>query len=117
MTRDINKPDLQPVTEIKMCKAQVDRDAAPFLLFETVRINAGERPHQGGLAVVDVTCCSDDDVFHRGLLGTVFTRKALFQLVFGARLLLVMALGFSTSGPSQTLASSQFPARLCRTMS
>ncbi len=36
-------------------EAEVDRDAAPLLLLEPVRVHAGERAHESGLAVVDVS--------------------------------------------------------------
>ena len=43
------------VGEFRPGKAQLDGDAAPFLFFETVAVYAGQRAHQRGLAVIDVS--------------------------------------------------------------
>ena len=40
--------------------AELDRDAARLLLLQAVGVDAGERLHQRGLAVVDVACGADD---------------------------------------------------------
>ena len=47
-----------------MRKTQVNGYAALLFFFETIGIDAGECPDQGGLAVVDMAGGSDDDVFH-----------------------------------------------------
>jgi hypothetical protein len=41
-------------------EAEVDRDAARLFFLQPVGVDAGERLDQGGLAMVDVTCGSDD---------------------------------------------------------
>ncbi len=46
-------------------KAEVDRDAALFLLAQPIGIGAGQRQDQRALAVIDVTCSADDDVLHQ----------------------------------------------------
>ena len=47
--------------------AEVERDAARLLLRQAVGVHAGERLHQGGLAVVDVAGGADDHAdAHRG---------------------------------------------------
>ncbi len=40
--------------------AQLDRDAARLFFLQAVRLHAGERAHQRGLAMVDVACGADD---------------------------------------------------------
>ena len=41
-------------------EAEVDRDAARLLLLQAVGVDAGQRAHQRGLAVVDVAGGADD---------------------------------------------------------
>jgi len=41
-----------------------DSDAAPLLLGEAVGIDAGQSPHQGALAVIDMTCGAHDNGLH-----------------------------------------------------
>ena len=50
--------------QIEVGKADIDGDAAPLLLFQPVGIGAGERAHQGALAVVNVAGGADDDGLH-----------------------------------------------------
>ena len=51
--------------EIEVGKTDVDGDAAPFLLFQAIGIDAGEGAHQGALAVVNMARGADDDSLHR----------------------------------------------------
>jgi hypothetical protein len=44
--------------------AQFDADAALLFLGQAVGVDAGERAHQRGLAVVDVACGADDHQVH-----------------------------------------------------
>ena len=41
-------------------EAEIDRDAARLLLLQAVGIDAGQRPHQRGLAVIDMARGADD---------------------------------------------------------
>src|SRR6202011_1586028 len=52
--------------QLKIGKANIDRDTAAFLFFQAISIDAGERLHQRGLAVVDVACRTYDDGLHWG---------------------------------------------------
>ncbi len=45
---------------VRIGVAEIDRDAAPFLLFQPVRVDAGQRAHEGRLAVVDMARRPDD---------------------------------------------------------
>src|SRR5258708_36214940 len=56
--------------------AQFDRDAALLFLFEAVGIDAGQRAHQRGLAVVDMSGCADD----HGRCVLVSARRATVRL-------------------------------------
>src|SRR5579872_7030830 len=67
---NIDKTYLQPVAQVEVSESQVNRDAAPLLFFQPIRIDARERPHQGGLAVVNVACGSNHKMSHRS-----FTRN------------------------------------------
>src|SRR5215472_4889751 len=49
--------------EFKMGESDIDGDAAALFFGEAVGIDAGERLHQSGLAMIDVAGRSDDDVF------------------------------------------------------
>src|SRR5205823_1817630 len=46
--------------EIEVREAELDGDAALLLLLQAVGVDAGERAHQRGLAVVDVSGGADD---------------------------------------------------------
>ncbi len=49
------------VPELGVGEAEVDRDAALLLLLQAVGVGAGERAHEGALAVVDVAGGPDDE--------------------------------------------------------
>ena len=51
---NVHEAEPQAGREIEVGKSQVDGDAAAFLFFQPVGVDAGERFDQGGLAVVDV---------------------------------------------------------------
>ena len=51
--------------ELEVRKAQVDGDAAALLFRQAVGVDAGQRLHQRGFAVVDVPGGPDDDGLHR----------------------------------------------------
>ena len=55
VARHVHQGQPQTVAQIERRIAEVDRDAAPLLLGQPVRILSGQRPDEPGLAVVDVT--------------------------------------------------------------
>ena len=63
MTGDVHHPDVLPVRQVEGGKAQLDGDSALFLLFQAVGVGAGHRLDQGGLAVIDVSGRTEDDLF------------------------------------------------------
>src|SRR5687768_9108430 len=56
---NVDEADLVVVGE-PAGKAEVDGDAAAFLFGKAVGVDAGERAHERGLAVIDVARRSDD---------------------------------------------------------
>jgi hypothetical protein len=59
--RDVDEVELDPIVEREMGVADVDGHPAAPLLGEAVGVDAGERPEERGLAVVDVAGRADDD--------------------------------------------------------
>src|SRR2546423_15036487 len=55
MPRDVDDARLDGVVQRERRESEVDGYASPLLLLPAVGIDAGERLHQGRLAVVDVT--------------------------------------------------------------
>ena len=53
-------PTVSPAGSVQVREAELDGDAALFFLFEPIGVDAGERAHQRGLAVIDVTGGADD---------------------------------------------------------
>ena len=66
--RHIDEPQPQSFAighgQVQIGKADVDRDAATLFFLKPVGIDAGQRLHQRGLAVIDVACGAYDDGFH-----------------------------------------------------
>ena len=60
MTGHVDEAELAAVAEVAVGVAQVDGDAARLLLLEAIGIDAGQRLHQRGLAVIDMARRSDD---------------------------------------------------------
>ena len=56
-----------PVRKLERRVAELDRDPAPLLLGQPVRVLAGQRPHEPRLAVVDVTRGADRQRHQRRL--------------------------------------------------
>ena len=54
------KPSTDAVRRRQIGKAEIDRDAARFLLLQAIGIDAGQRAHQRGLAVIDMAGGADD---------------------------------------------------------
>ena len=61
VTRNVDEVELGSVVQREMGVADVDRHAARPLFRQAVRVDAGQGPEQGGLAVVDVAGGPDDD--------------------------------------------------------
>jgi hypothetical protein len=49
---------------LQVRETDVDGDAAPFLFFQAIRVDARERFDESGLAVIDVPGRADDDILH-----------------------------------------------------
>ena len=68
VARNIDKAQLQLLSigglQFEMSEADVDGNAAAFFFSQTVGVNAGERLHQPGLAVINVTRRAYDDRPH-----------------------------------------------------
>ena len=60
VTGHVDEAQLPSVAEIAVGVAQVDGDAACLLLLEAIGIDAGQRLHQRGLAMVDMASGPDD---------------------------------------------------------
>jgi hypothetical protein len=58
---DVDEVEAGPVVEVEVGVADVDRHAPGALLGQAVRVDAGDRPQQRRLAVVDVAGGADDD--------------------------------------------------------
>jgi hypothetical protein len=68
--RDVDDAHTPPAGEIQVGKAEVDRHAPSFLLFEPVGVDAGEGFDERAFPVIDVAGGSDDGVAHpRGAQG------------------------------------------------
>ena len=55
---------LQTGLEVEMSEPEVNGDPPPLFLLQAIRIDAGEGAHKCRLAVIDVPCGSDDNIFH-----------------------------------------------------
>src|SRR3990172_5746119 len=62
MPRHIYNPCLCAVRQINIRKPQVNGYTALLLLFKAIGFHAGKRLNEAGLAVVYVSCCSDDEM-------------------------------------------------------
>ena len=72
--RHVDESDRRLVVQAQAGKADVDGDAALFLLLQPVGVDAGQRLHQRRLAVIDVSGGADHDVshgLHSGRIGVV----------------------------------------------
>ena len=59
VARDVDEAQ-RAVRRVGVGVAEIDGDAAPLLLGQAIGVDAGQRLHQRGLAVVDVAGCADD---------------------------------------------------------
>jgi hypothetical protein len=62
--RHVHEPDAH-VAQVEFGEAEVNRDAAPLLLRQPIRVHARQSAHQGRLPVVNVPGCADDDGKHK----------------------------------------------------
>ncbi len=53
--------DVDETDVAEMSEAEVDGDAAAFFFLKTVGVDAGEGSDERCLAVIDVSCCADDE--------------------------------------------------------
>jgi hypothetical protein len=60
VARHVDEAQRHALGRVQVGIAELDRDAAALLLGQPVGVDAGQRAHQRGLAVVDVACGSDD---------------------------------------------------------
>ncbi|KXF75594.1 hypothetical protein ATN84_16500 [Paramesorhizobium deserti] len=60
VSRHIDETDDARIARRHIGEAEINRDAAGFFLLQPVRIDAGQRPDQGGLAVIDMPGGTDD---------------------------------------------------------
>ena len=64
VTRHVHEAQPQGGRQLQVRETDIDGDAAALLLFQPVRVDAGERLDQRGLAVIDVAGRAHDDVLH-----------------------------------------------------
>ncbi len=64
VARHVHKPQPQGRAELQVRKAQIDGDPATLFLFQAIGIDARERFHERGLAVIDMAGGADNDVLH-----------------------------------------------------
>src|SRR5690606_28252704 len=57
--RDVDEAEGDAVA-LEVSEAEVERDAAPLFLGQAVAVDAGQRPEQRGLAVIDVPGGADE---------------------------------------------------------
>ena len=56
----VDDTELPDAVEVQRCEAEIDGDAATLLLWQPIGVHAGERAHECGLAMVDVSCGAED---------------------------------------------------------
>jgi len=104
MTGDIHDAQVLTAGQVYVGKPQLDRDAPFFFLFQAVRVDACDRLHEGGLAVVDVPGGAQDDLFQRFTLLMAFYAERPAALFFGT----------SMESRSPVAVSPRGQFRLCR---
>jgi hypothetical protein len=118
----IDKAEHLAVRRWQIGKAEIDSDAAGLFFLEAIGVDAGERPHQRGLAVIDVTGGADN---HRAGSGKgvaarrsasatssgVSAPRALFRN--GTASALPPALARSNQASAATLSSGTPAPRRC----
>ena len=66
MAGHVDEAQLAPVSQVAVGIAEIDGDAARLLFLQAIGIDAGQRFHQRGLAMVDMTGGADDHRWERG---------------------------------------------------
>ena len=61
---DVNDPEAQVPRQFQVGEAELDGNAARLLLLQAVRVDAGQRLHQRGLAVIDMPGGAENQMLH-----------------------------------------------------
>ena len=88
----VHEAQPQSGRQLQVGEAQIDGDAAALLFLEAVRVDAGERLDQGGLAVIDVPGGADDDVLHDACYSVKVLALLLLALVAGSLVYCVLTI-------------------------
>ena len=76
----VDEAEHRAVRRRQIGKAEIDGNAARFFFLQAVGIDAGERAHQRGLAVIDVAGGADD---HGAASGEAARRRGVRPRLFG----------------------------------
>jgi len=63
MTRNIHNADMPSGGQIQKRETQFYGNAPKLFLFEPVSVNAGQGFDERGLAMINMSCCSQDNLF------------------------------------------------------
>ena len=83
--RDVDDAEPAARRQVERREAEFDRDAAGLLLRQTVGVDTGERSHQRGLAVIDVTGGAEDQSGGRVRHAVTPSRRHAVRGPFAAR--------------------------------
>ena len=112
---DVDEAEAQSGRELQVGEAEIDGDAAALFFFEAVGVDAGERFHERGLAVIDVSGGADDDVFHAACYSVKVLALPLLALVAGSLVYCVLTIVAAARyravrpAPSRDAAADQRP--------
>ena len=84
MPGDVDEAQAQRGRQLQMRETEVDGDAAALFFFQAVGIDAGERFHQRGLAVIDMAGGADDNIFH-GVFPSYYEARSTGRPVMGPK--------------------------------
>jgi len=70
VSRHVHEAQPERGGQLQVGETDVDGDAPAFLFLQAVRVDAGQRLDEGGLAVIDVSGGADDDVLHDASLSS-----------------------------------------------
>src|SRR5579863_8223244 len=60
VTGDVDETEFGAVRQYRVSKTEIDRQTAALFFGQAVGVDAGQRPHQSGLAVIDMPGCGED---------------------------------------------------------
>jgi len=83
VARYIDEPQHATIRQRCVSVAQIQRNPARLLLGQSIRIHAGERFHQSGFTMVDMTCCADDHAAHAQLRCIALQSRELREELVG----------------------------------